>query len=194
GTHPVAGRLSLLGRLRPGQVVPAIPQNAEPRTGLSMGEHQAISTKRWGITRAEQDEIAVESHSRLAAAYERGFFDDLVTPFLGLERGGNMRPDASIEKLAKLSPVFGDGSDATMTAGNSTPLTDGASAVLLASDEWAKEHSLPAMAHLVDAETGAVDFVHGGDDLLAAPLHLVPRLPPRNCLRRQDFDLSELHA
>src|SRR5436190_6958850 len=155
-TRSSIGRLGLLRRLRPGQVVPALPRNEEPRTGLSMGEHQAISTKRSGITRAEQDEVAVESHRRLAAAYDRGFFDDLITPFLGLERDGNMRPDASIEKLAKLSPVFGNGSDATMTAGNSTPLTDGASAVLLASDEWAAGHSLPVLAHLVDAETGAV--------------------------------------
>ena len=192
-TRSTPGRIALVRKLRPGQIVPAIPQNAEPRTGLSMGEHQAISTKRWDISRAEQDEIAVDSHRRLAAAYERGFFGDLVTPFLGLERDGNMRPDASIEKLAKLPPAFGDGPDATMTAGNSTPLTDGASTVLLASDEWAKEHSLPAMAHLVDAETGAVDFVHGGDDLLAAPLFLVPRLLQRNGLGLQDFDFYELH-
>src|SRR5919201_3658970 len=106
-TRSTTGRLALLGRLRPGQVVPAIPQNAEPRTGLSMGDHQAISTKRWGIGREEQDEIAVESHRRLAAAYDRGFFDDLITPYLGLERDGNMRPDASVERLAQLQPVFG---------------------------------------------------------------------------------------
>jgi len=158
-----------------------------------MGEHQAITTKRWGIGRAEQDEYAVESHRRLAAAYERGFFDDLVTPFLGLERDGNMRPDASVEKLAKLSPVFGDGSEATMTAGNSTPLTDGAATVLLASDEWAAERSLPVLAHLVDAETGAVDFVHGDDGLLTAPLYAVPRLLDRNGLTLQDFDFYEIH-
>src|SRR4051812_37715948 len=135
-------RLRLLGRRRPGQLAPAPPRNEEPRTGLSMGEHQAISTKRWGVSRAEQDELAVESHRRLAAAYDRGFFDDLITPFLGLERDGNLRPDASVEKLAKLKPAFGgDGPDATMTAGNSTPLTDGASTVLLASDEWAAGRS-----------------------------------------------------
>jgi acetyl-CoA C-acetyltransferase len=188
-----AGRLALLGQLRPGQIVPAIPQNAEPRTGLSMGEHQAISTRRWGISRADQDEYAVESHHRLAAAYERGFFDDLITPFLGLERDGNLRPDASIEKLAKLDPVFGDGPEATMTAGNSTPLTDGASTVLVASDEWAAERSLPVLAHLVDAETGAVDFVHGDDGLLEAPLYTVPRLLERNGLELGDFDFYEIH-
>jgi acetyl-CoA C-acetyltransferase len=187
------GRLALLGRLRPGQLVPAIPRNEEPRTGLSMGEHQAISTKRWGITREEQDEVAVDSHRRLAAAYERGFFDDLITPYLGLERDGNMRPDASTEKLAKLKPVFGDGADATMTAGNSTPLTDGAATVLLASEEWAAEHSLPVLAHFVDAETGAVDYVHGDSGLLEAPLYAVPRMLERNGLSLQDFDFYEIH-
>jgi acetyl-CoA C-acetyltransferase len=192
-TRSTTGRLALLGRLRPGQVVPATPRNEEPRTGLSMGEHQAISTRRWGITREEQDEIAVESHRRLAAAYDRGFFDDLVTPFLGLERDGNLRPDASIEKLAGMKPVFGDGPDASMTAGNSTPLTDGASAALLASDEWAAEQDLPVLAHFVDAETGAVDYVHGESGLLEAPLYAVPRLLERNGLDLQDFDYYEIH-
>jgi acetyl-CoA C-acetyltransferase len=192
-TRSTTGRLALLGRLRPGQLVPAIPRNEEPRTGLSMGEHQAVSTERWGITREEQDEIAVDSHRRLAAAYERGFFDDLITPYLGLERDGNMRPDASIEKLAKLQPVFGDGTDATMTAGNSTPLTDGAATVLLASDGWAAEHSLPVLAHFVDAETGAVDYVHGDSGLLEAPLYAVPRMLERNGLSLQDFDFYEIH-
>ena len=189
----VPARLRLLGRLRPGQIVPLIPRNEEPRTGLSMGEHQAISTKRWGIGRAEQDELAVRSHQRLAAAYDRGFLDDLVTPFMGLERDQNLRPDSSIEKLAKLKPVFGEGSDATMTAANSTPLTDGAAVALIASEEWAAEHSLPVQAHFVDAETGAVDFVHGGDDLLGAPLYAVPRLLERNGLELGDFDFYEIH-
>jgi acetyl-CoA C-acetyltransferase len=186
-------RLRLLTRLRPGQIVPAIPQNAEPRTGLSMGEHQASSTKRWAITRAEQDEWAAGSHRKLAAAYERGFFDDLLTPYLGLERDQNLRPDSTPEKLAKLRPVFGQGQDATMTAGNSTPLSDGAAVVLLASDDWAADRSLPALAHFVDAETGAVDFVPGDEGLLAAPLYAVPRLLARNGLSLQDFDLYEIH-
>jgi acetyl-CoA C-acetyltransferase len=189
----VQARLRLVGRLRPGQIVPRIPRNEEPRTGLSMGEHQAISTKRWGIGRAEQDEIAAGSHRRLAAAYDRGFFDDLVTPFLGLERDQNIRPDSSVEKLAKLSPVFGEGPGATMTAANSTPLTDGAATVLIASDEWAAERSLPVLAHLVDAETAAVDFVHGDDGLLEAPLYAVPRLLERNGLELGDFDFYEIH-
>jgi acetyl-CoA C-acetyltransferase len=157
-----------------------------------MGEHQAISTRRWGIGRAEQDEWTVASHRRLAAAYDRGFFDDLLTPYLGLDRDQNLRPDSSVDKLAKLQPVFGEGPDATMTAANSTPLTDGAAAVLLASDEWAEENALPVWAHLVDAETAAVDFV-GGDDLLAAPLFAVPRLLERNGLALQDFDFYEIH-
>jgi acetyl-CoA C-acetyltransferase len=188
-----AARLRLLARLRPGQIVPALPRNAEPRTGLSMGEHQAISTKRWGIARDEQDAWAAGSHRKLAAAYERGFFEDLVTPYLGLARDENLREDASVEGLAKLKPVFGDGPEATMTAGNSTPLSDGASLVLLASDDWARERSLPPLARLVDAETGAVDFVHGDEGLLAAPLYAVPRLLDRNGLTLQDFDLYELH-
>jgi acetyl-CoA C-acetyltransferase len=192
-TKSTAGRLRLLGRLRPGQVVPQIPRNAEPRTGLSMGEHQAISTRRWGISRAEQDEWAAGSHRKLAAAYERGFFDDLLTPYLGLERDQNLRPDSTVEKLAKLRPVFGDGAGATMTAGNSTPLSDGAALVLLSSEEWAAERSLPVLAHFVDAEAGAVDFVSGRDGLLEAPLYAVPRLLDRNGLALQDFDLYEIH-
>jgi acetyl-CoA C-acetyltransferase len=192
-TKSTTGRLKLLGRLRPGQVVPDLPRNQEPRTGLSMGEHQAVSTRKWGIGRRDQDEYAAESHRKLAAAYDRGFFDDLVTPYLGLERDQNLRPDASVEKLAELRPVFGDGPKATMTAGNSTPLTDGASAVLLASEEWAAQHSLPVLACLVDSEVGAVDFVRGDDGLLTAPLYAVPRLLDRAGLELEDFDFYEIH-
>src|SRR5215211_1860734 len=192
-TRSTTGRLALLGRLRPGQLVPKIPQNAEPRTGLSMGEHQAISTKRWGITREEQDEIATGSHRRLAAAYDRGFFDDLVTPYLGLERDETLRPDASEDKLAKLEPVFGDDGNGTMTAGNSTPLSDGASTVLLSSDEWAEEHSLPVLAHLTHVQTAAVDYVHGEEGLLMAPAYAVAKLLDKAGLSLQDFDFYELH-
>src|SRR3954465_11618865 len=134
-----AGRVKLLAHVRPSHLAPDVPRNAEPRTGLSMGEHAAITARKWGITREAQDELTALSHQRLAAAYDRGFFDDLVTPYLGLSRDQNLRPDTSLEKLAALKPVFGTGPDATMTAGNSTPLTDGASAVLLASEEWAAE-------------------------------------------------------
>jgi acetyl-CoA C-acetyltransferase len=190
-TKSVQGRLKLLTRLRPGQLVPEIPRNAEPRTGLSMGEHSARTNADWGVTREEQDELAAASHQHLAAAYERGFFDDLVTPYLGLERDQNLRPDSSVEKLAKLGTVFGE--DSTMTAGNSTPLTDGAALVLLASEEWATERRLPALARFVDAETAAVDYVHGDEGLLMAPRHAVPRLLERNGLTLQDFDLYEIH-
>jgi acetyl-CoA C-acetyltransferase len=194
----VGQRLKALAGLRPGQLVPSIPVNSEPRTGLSMGEHQAITTNEWGITREAQDELAAASHRNLAAAYERGFFDDLLTPFLGLSRDQNLRPDSSVEKLAKLAPAFGKqlGENATMTAGNSTPLTDGASAVLLASDEWAAEHKLPVLAHFVDAEVGAVDYVHGDrkeDGLLMAPVYAMPRLLARNKLTFADFDFIEIH-
>jgi acetyl-CoA C-acetyltransferase len=193
-TKSTAGRIRLLGRLRPGQLVPEIPRNAEPRTGLSMGGHTAITARQWEITREEQDEIAARSHQNLARSYEEGFQADLVTPYLGLERDQNLRPDSTVEKLAKLGPVFGtDRDDATMTAGNSTPLSDGASAVLLASDEWAAEHSLPVLAYLTDAETAAVDYVNGEDGLLMAPVFAVPRLLERNGLTLQDFDFYEIH-
>ncbi|MCZ2830919.1 acetyl-CoA C-acetyltransferase [Modestobacter sp. VKM Ac-2986] len=186
-------RLKALSGLRPGHLSPSVPSTSEPRTGLSMGEHAAVTAAHWGIGRTEQDELALASHRNLAAAYERGFFDDLVTPYLGLARDNNLRPDTSMEKLGKLKPVFGKGADATMTAGNSTPLTDGASAVLLASDEWAAERGLPVLAHLVDAQTAAVDHVHGGEGLLMAPVHAVPVLLARNGLTLQDFDFYEVH-
>jgi acetyl-CoA C-acetyltransferase len=186
-------RLKALSGIRPNQLAPEIPRNAEPRTGLAMGDHAAITAKEWEIGREEQDELTVRSHHNLAAAYDRGFFDDLVTPFLGLSRDQNLRPDSSLEKLAKLKPVFGKGEGATMTAGNSTPLTDGASAVLLASDEWAAEHDLPVLAHLVDAQTAAVDYVHGGEGLLMAPAYAVPVMLARNGLTLQDFDFYEIH-
>jgi acetyl-CoA C-acetyltransferase len=189
----LGARIVALRGLRPGQIVPEIPRNAEPRTGLSMGEHAAQTALEWQVGRAEQDELTVASHRNLAAAYDRGFFDDLVTPYLGLTRDQNLRPDTSVEKLAKLKPVFGRGDAATMTAGNSTPLTDGASAVLLGSDEWAAEHRLPVLAHVVDAATAAVDFVHGRDGLLTAPVYAVPRLLERNGLTLQDFDFYEIH-
>jgi acetyl-CoA C-acetyltransferase len=189
----LGARVKLLGQLRPGQIVPDIPRNAEPRTGLSMGEHQARTTAQWGITREAQDELAAASHQRAAAAYERGFFDDLVTPYLGLERDQNLRPDSTVEKLAELKPVFGKDDGATMTAGNSTPLTDGAGTVLLASDDWAAERGLPVLAHLTLAEEAAVDYVHGDEGLLMAPVYAVPRLLDRAGLGLEDFDLYEIH-
>ena len=187
-----ASRLKALTRLRPQQIVPQIPQNAEPRTGLSMGEHAAIMATEWGITREEQDELTVRSHKNLAAAYDTGFLDELVVPFLGLERDQNLRPDTSVEKLARLKPVFG-GEQGTMTAGNSTPLSDGASVVLLASEEWAAAHDLPVLAYIVDAQTAAVDHVHKREGLLMAPTYAVPRLLERNNVKLDDFDFYEIH-
>jgi acetyl-CoA C-acetyltransferase len=192
-TKSTAGKVKLLGRLRPGQIVPEVPRNAEPRTGMSMGEHAAVTAKRWGVSREAQDELAATSHQRLAAAWDEGFFDDLATPFLGLQRDNNLRPDSTAEKLAKLKPVFGDGEGATMTAGNSTPLSDGASLVLLGSDEWAAERGLPVLAHIVDWETAAVDYVHGDDGLLMAPVYAVPRMLRRHGLTLGDFDIVEIH-
>jgi acetyl-CoA C-acetyltransferase len=185
-------RLKALSGLRPGQLVPDIPRNAEPRTGLAMGDHAAITAEQWEIGREEQDELTVRSHQNLAAAYDRGFFDDLVTPYLSLTRDQNLRPDSSLEKLATLKPVFG-GENGTMTAANSTPLSDGASAVLLASDAWAAAHDLPVLAHLVDAQTAAVDYVHGGEGLLMAPVYAMPVMLARNGLTLQDFDYYEIH-
>jgi acetyl-CoA C-acetyltransferase len=188
-TRSVPGRLRLLGHLRPGQIVPEIPRNAEPRTGMSMGEHQAITTERFGIAREEQDELTVASHQALAAAYDRGFYDDLVTPYLGLARDQNLRPDSSTDKLAKLKPVFGD----TMTAANSTPLSDGAAVALLASDAWAASRGLPVLAHLTASETAAVDYLSGEDGLLMAPVDAIRRLLDRTGLALEDFDLYEIH-
>jgi acetyl-CoA C-acetyltransferase len=187
-----AQRLRALARLRPAQIVPEIPRNAEPRTGLSMGEHAALMASEWGIDRAEQDELAVTSHRNLAAAYDSGFESDLVTPYLGLERDQNLRPDSSVEKLAKLKPVFG-GPGGTMTAGNSTPLSDGASAVLLASEEWAAAHDIPVQAYFANAQTAAVDHVHKREGLLMAPAYAMPRMLERAGLSLQDFDYYEIH-
>lgn len=186
-------RLKLVGRL-PATLGVEIPTNGEPRTGMSMGDHAAVTAKKMGIKRVEQDELAAASHRNMAAAYDRGFFDDLVTPFLGLYRDNNLRPDSSAAKLATLRPVFGvKGGDATMTAGNSTPLTDGASVALLSSEQWAQARGLSPLAFFVDSETAAVDYVNGDDGLLMAPTYAVPRLLARNNLKLQDFDFYEIH-
>ena len=187
-----AARLRALAKIRPQHVVPAIPRNEEPRTGHSMGEHQAQTAAKWGVTRAEQDELTVRSHRNLAAAYDRGFQDGLVSPYLGLQRDQNLRPDSDVEKLAKLRPVFG-GEQGTMTAANSTPLSDGAAVVLLGTDEWAAERGLPVLAHIVDAETAAVDYVDGAEGLLMAPTYAMPRMLARAGASLQDFDLYEIH-
>jgi acetyl-CoA C-acetyltransferase len=187
-----AARLRALTRLRPAQIVPELPRNAEPRTGLSMGEHTAIMAREWGIGREEQDELAVRSHHDLAAAYDTGWLEDQVVPFLGLERDQNLRPDSTVEKLAKLRPAFG-GPEGTMTAGNSTPLSDGAAVVLLASEEWATAHELPVQAYFTGAQTAAVDHVHKREGLLMAPAYAMPKLLARAQAKLGDFDFYEIH-
>jgi acetyl-CoA C-acetyltransferase len=187
------GRLTALAQIRPTDIGLDIPQNGEPRTGLSMGEHAALTALEWQIGREEQDELAATSHQRLAAAYDAGFLDDQVTSFRGLERDSNLRADSSVEKLAKLKPFFGKGEAATMTAANSTPLTDGASVVLLASEEWAEEHGHPVLAYPTAHETAAVDYVHGGEGLLMAPAYAMARMLSREGYSLQDFDFYEIH-
>ncbi|AOP53809.1 MAG: acetyl-CoA C-acetyltransferase [Brevibacterium aurantiacum] len=191
----LAQRAKIAAQIRPAYLAPQAPSTAEPRTGMSMGEHQAITTAEWKITREAQDALALASHHNLARAWDEGFFDDLSTPYLGVSRDTNMRADSSAESLAKLSPVFGKklSTPATMTAGNSTPLTDGASSVLLGSEDWASEHGFTPLARLVDAEAAAVDFVDGAEGLLMAPAYAVPRLLARNGLTFEDFDVFEIH-
>ncbi|MET3678235.1 MULTISPECIES: acetyl-CoA C-acetyltransferase [unclassified Pseudomonas] len=186
-------RLKPFLKLRPHHLKPELPRNGEPRTGLSMGEHCERMAQAWRIGRAEQDELALLSHQALAAAYAEGWQDDLLTPFLSLTRDNNLRPDLTLEQLARLKPAFDRSGQGTLTAGNSTPLTDGASLVLLGSEEWAEQQGLSVLAYLVDGETAAVDFVNGREGLLMAPVYAVPRLLARNGLTLQDFDYYEIH-
>ncbi|MPQ84867.1 acetyl-CoA C-acetyltransferase [Pseudomonas sp. MAFF 730085] len=189
----MADKLKVLLQLRPQHLKPALPRNGEPRTRLSMGQHCELMAQTWQIPRAEQDQLALESHQKMAAAYAEGWHDDLLTPFLGLTRDNNLRPDLTLEKLASLKPAFERSEKGTLTAGNSTPLTDGAALVLLGSEAWAKERGLPILAYLRDGETAAVDFVNGAEGLLMAPVYAVPRLLARNGLTLQDFDYYEIH-
>ena len=186
-------KLAAFKGFRLSELKPSFPGVTEPRTGKSMGQHCEDMAKEWGITREAQDELAVSSHRKLAAAYDRGFFDDLVVPFRGVSRDNILRPDTSMEKLATLKPAFDKISGrGTLTAGNSTPLTDGASACLLASEEWAAEQGLKPLAYLVDSQVAAVDFVHG-EGLLMAPTVAVPQMLARHGLTLQDFDFYEIH-
>jgi len=178
---------------RIGELKPSLPGVAEPRTGKSMGEHCEMMAKEWQIARTAQDELALASHHNAAAAYQRGFFADLVVPFRGVERDNILRPETTLEKLAALKPAFDKVSgQGTLTAGNSTPLTDGAAAVLLGSEEWAAANGLEVLARLVDSQVAAVDFVHG-EGLLMAPAWAVAQLLERNGLSLQDFDFYEIH-
>ena len=176
----------------PAELAPVPPANSEPRTLMSMGQHCERMAREWNIRREDQDQLAMESHLKAAAAYDDGFFDPLVTPWSGAARDNNVRPDSSLEKLAGLRTVFSKREDATLTAGNSTPLTDGAAAVLLASEDWAKAHDLPIQGYLVDGRTAAVDFVHD-EGLLMAPTVAVSELLAAHDLSLQDFDFYELH-
>ena len=186
-------RIAAFKGFRLSELKPEFPGVAEPRTGKSMGQHCEDMAREWNVSRDSQDEWAVSSHRKLAAAYERGFFADLVVPFRGVERDNILRPDSTLEKLATLKPAFDKTSGkGTLTAGNSTPLTDGASAALLASDEWARAHSHAPLAWLRDAQVAAVDFVHG-EGLLMAPTVAVAEMLGRNGLTLQDFDIYEIH-
>lgn len=185
-------RLKPLTKIRPKHFIPLTPANKEPRTGLAMGDHCQITAKQWNISREDQDQLAYDSHQKLAKAYESGFFDDLITPFEGVKQDGILRADTTLEKMATLKPCF-DRKNGTMTAANSTTLTDGASAVLLASEEWAKEKGLPIQAYLTFTEVAAVDFTGKKEGLLMAPAYAVPKLLDRAGITLQDFDFYEIH-
>jgi acetyl-CoA C-acetyltransferase len=185
-------RLSRILRIRFGDLAPSYPGIVEPRTHLSMGQHTEKMVKEWNVTRAEQDQLAYESHMKAAKAYKDGFYNDLVSPFKGVSKDTIMREDTTVEKLSKLKTAFDKSAAGTLTAGNSTIYTDGAAAVLLASEDFARENKLTTQAYFVDAEAAAVDFVQGAG-LLMAPTIAVGRMLKRNGLRLQDFDFYEIH-
>ncbi|HXG78030.1 MAG TPA: acetyl-CoA C-acetyltransferase [Methyloceanibacter sp.] len=185
-------RIAAFKGFTPGELAPQPPSTAEPRTGLSMGEHCELMAKEWGITREAQDLLAYESHKKAAAAYDEGFMDDLVVPCAGVFRDNNIRADISLEKMAELKPVFDRSGSGTITAANSTPLTDGAAAVLLASEEWAEKRGIPVQAYLTMGRTSAVDFVQG-EGLLMAPTVAVSDLLKQAGYALQDFDYYEIH-
>lgn len=179
-------------RIRFKDLVPVAPGIDEPRSGLSMGGHTEITAKYYSISREDQDRFALESHQKMAKAYEEGFFKDMLTPYLGLDRDNNVRKDTSLEKLAKLKPAF-DKEKGTLTAGNSTPFTDGASCILLASEAWAKEKALPVLAYVTHAEAAAIEYVNQRQNLLLAPVYAATRMIQKAGLTLQDFDFYEIH-
>ena len=191
-SHSMMGRLKALARFRPSFLKPEFPGVTEPRTGLSMGESTEITAKEWDVQREHQDQLALASHMKAAAAYDEGFYEDLVVPFMDVEEDNNIRRDTTFEKLAKLKPVFDRSEEGTMTAGNSTPLTDGASAVLLASEDWARLKNVPILAYLTFAKVAAVDFVDS-EGLLMAPAYAVSDMLKQANLTLQDFDFYEIH-
>ena len=188
----ITEKIKFFLKIRPGDLAPLVPKNEEVQTGLSMGGHTEITAKHYKISREDQDNFALKSHLNMAKAYDDGFFDDMITPFNGLDRDNNLRKDSTLEKLARLKPAF-DKIDGTLTAGNSTPLTDGASCILLASEEWAKEHDLPILAYITFAEIAAIEYVKNQKNLLLAPLFAVSRMLDKAGLTLQDFDYYEIH-
>jgi acetyl-CoA C-acetyltransferase len=186
-------RLSPWLGLRMRHLRPVLPGVTEPRTGLSMGESAELMVKTWGISRGDQDQLAWESHQKAAAAYAEGFYTGLVREYRGLAQDNNIRSDSSLDKLAKLRPAFDASGRGTLTAGNSTPMTDGASAVLLASEAWARQHDLPVLAYLSYGKVAAVDYIEKKEGLLMAPAYAVPRMLNDANLTLQDFDYYEIH-
>jgi len=185
-------RISKILGIKLKHLKPVAPGIDEPRSGLSMGGHTEITAKHYKIPREEQDAFALQSHQKMAKAYDEGFFKDMITPYLGLDADNNLRRDTSLEKLAKLKPAF-DKVNGTLTAGNSTPFTDGASCVLLASESWAKDHGLPVLAYITNAEVAAIEYVKQRKNLLLAPVYAASRMLKRSRLKLQDFDFYEIH-
>jgi len=192
GSRSFMQRIKPWFRLRPQHLLPELPGVNEPRTGLSMGESMEVTAKEWDVPREHQDQLALTSHVKAAKAYEEGFYDDLVVPYKGAEEDNNIRHDTSYKKLAALKPVFDKSAEATLTAGNSTPLTDGAAAVLLASEPWAKLKNLPIIAYITFVKAAAVNFINS-DGLLMAPAFAVSDMLKEANLRLQDFDYYEIH-
>jgi len=193
GAKSAGGRLRTWMGVRAKHFKPVLPGVAEPRTGLSMGQSTELMAKQWAITREDQDQLALESHQKAAAAYAAGFYNDLVVAYQGLKQDNNIRPDTSLEKLAQLKPAFDFSGSGTLTAGNSTPMTDGASAVLLATEEWARARNLPVLAYLTHGKVAAVDFFDRSEGLLMAPAFAVPAMLNDANLTLQDFDYYEIH-
>ena len=185
-------RISKILGIKLKHLKPVAPGIDVPRSGLSMGGHTEITAKHYKIPREEQDAFALQSHQKMARAYDEGFFKDMITPYLGLDADNNLRRDTNLEKLAKLKPAF-DKVNGTLTAGNSTPFTDGASCVLLASESWAKDHGLPVLAYITNAEVAAIEYVRQRKNLLLAPVYAASRMLKRSGLKLQDFDFYEIH-
>ena len=185
-------RIRKFSQIKFSDLTPLAPANVEPGTGLSMGGHTEYTAKYYRISREEQDEFSLQSHQKMAAATDKGFFDDMITPYMGLDKDNNLRRDTSMEKLTRLKPAF-DKEHGSLTAGNSSPLTDGASCILLASEEWAKQHGLPILAYITHSEVAAIEYHQNKHNLLMSPVYAAPRMLKRGGLTLQDFDFYEIH-